>query len=89
MNTSDKPIILLPQPRTFRLQTGLLILQNGARIVCQGDAQTILPIAARLQTVVRETQNLQWQIGAGGAENAPLAQAVLTLDNASNLPAQG
>ncbi|MGQ9542316.1 MAG: glycoside hydrolase family 20 zincin-like fold domain-containing protein [Armatimonadota bacterium] len=89
MNTSDKPIILLPQPRTFRLQTGLLILQNGARIVCQGDAQTILPTAIRLQAAVRQTQNLQWEIRAGNAEHDPQAQAILTLDNTSNQPAQG
>ncbi len=89
MNTSGESIILLPQPRTFRPQTGVLNLQNGARIVCQGEPQTLLPIAIHLQTAVRETQNLHWQIGAGSAENDPLAQAVLTLDSTVNLPAQG
>lgn len=88
MNTLDRSMILLPQPRSLRQRSGALILRNGARIVCRGDALTILPIAIRLRTAVHQTQSLQWQIRAGGSGDDQ-AQAILTLDNTSNLPAQG
>lgn len=89
MSTSDRPMTLLPQPRTFRRQTGTLILQNGARIVCQGEPQTLFPIAARLQEAVWETQGMIWHLWAGKAEGDPQAQAILRLDPDANLPAQG
>ncbi len=89
MNGNDNVLVLLPQPRSLRRETGVLRLRQGARIVCQGEPQSILPIAARLQEAVWDTQGMEWHLWAGSAENDPMAQAVLTLDTFAGLPAQG
>ncbi|MDW8104334.1 MAG: glycoside hydrolase family 20 zincin-like fold domain-containing protein [Armatimonadota bacterium] len=82
-------LTLLPQPRHVRAQEGALSLRQGARIVCQGEPQALLPIASALQKAVWETQGMQWNLWAGSAEGDPLAQAVLTLDPSAGMRAQG
>lgn len=86
---SPEEVILLPRPRRFHLQRGELALRNDARIVCQGDPQKVLPIATRLQQVVRETQNLHWHLRAGNPRKELEEQVVLTLTNRGRIPAQG
>ncbi|GIV21482.1 MAG: hypothetical protein KatS3mg023_3233 [Armatimonadota bacterium] len=89
MHPTIDDFILLPQPRRVQGQGGSLALRQGARIVCQGEPQTLFPIAAKLQEAVWETQGMEWSLWAGSADGDPLAQAVLTLDTSASIPAQG
>ena len=89
MNGAESGLVLLPQPRSLRMDAGTLRLRQGARIVCHGEPQNLVPIATRLQEAVWETQGMEWSLWAGSAEGDPLAQAVLTLDASADLPPQG
>jgi len=40
---------LLPKPRQVIARAGALKLLNDMRVVCQGDAMALFPIARRLQ----------------------------------------
>ena len=82
-------LILLPMPRRMREAQGVLPVRHNARIVCQGDPQTVFPIAARLQEAVWETQGMDWNLWAGSAEGDPLAQVILSLEADASIPAQG
>ena len=86
---STNGLVLLPQPRQIKVLDGTFVLHQGARIVCQGEPQSLFPIAARLQQAVWETQGMEWNLWAGSAEGDPLAQAVLTLDASASIPPQG
>ncbi|MCS6829707.1 MAG: glycoside hydrolase family 20 zincin-like fold domain-containing protein [Armatimonadota bacterium] len=89
MSTPIDELILLPQPRRVKGQDGILTLRHGARIVCQGEPQLLLPVAAKLQEAMWETQGMEWSLWAGSAEGDSLAQAVLVLDTSAQVPTQG
>lgn len=89
INPTPKTTVFLPQPRQFQQQAGTLTLRNNRYIVCQGDPQTIYPIARRLQEAVRTMLNFQWHLRAGSPLKDPSVQAVLTLRNSKDIPPQG
>src|SRR5689334_17824419 len=84
-------MLLLPHPRRVTMQAGQLNLTAGAHIVCVGEPAALFPIALQLQQAVRETQHLEWRLGAGSATQDAHAHdlAVITLDPHQPIPAQG
>lgn len=73
------------------MRAGQLNLTAGARIVCVGEPAALFPIALQLQQAVRETQHLEWYVGAELSTQTARANdlAVITLDPRQPLQAQG
>jgi hypothetical protein len=87
--TLAQNLVLLPKPRQLFVQPGAFVLSGGARINLQGDNAVLLPLAARLQQTIWETQRLRWSLGAGDAPNDPQCRAVVSLDPKADIPGQG
>lgn len=78
--------VFLPKPRHLIARAGALELSNDLRIVCQGDATALFPIAQRLQQHAWEALGCSWGIWSGEPQSE---QVVLTLEPASGISAQG
>jgi len=81
-------LILLPGPRSVITRPGVYRLTSGLKIVCQGDAASLFPVASTLQRALWESQRVGWTLRAGCPDPTPGgARIVLTLDQ--SIPTQG
>ncbi len=81
-------MILLPKPRSVIHRPGAFRLTSGSKIVCQGDAASLSPVASTLQRALRESQRVGWTLRAGGADASPVGARIgLTPDQ--SIPIQG
>ena len=62
---SIEDLILLPKPRSVVARTGAYRLTGGSKIVCQGEPESLFPIAHRLQLALWENQRIGWTLRAG------------------------
>ncbi|MEJ7814326.1 MAG: hypothetical protein WKF53_04020, partial [Rubrobacter sp.] len=66
---SIEDLILLPKPRSVVARSGAYGLTGGSKIVCQGDPESLFPIARRLQRALLESQRIGWVLRAGDPGN--------------------
>lgn len=81
-------LILLPSPRSLIARPDTCELAGGSKIVCQGDAASLFPVARRLQRALWENQRVGWTLRAGGVDASP-GGARITLSPDQRIPAQG
>ncbi|MBA2534264.1 MAG: family 20 glycosylhydrolase [Rubrobacter sp.] len=81
-------LILLPKPRSVVARPYTYDLAGGSKIVCQGDAASLFPVASTLQRALRESQQVGWTLRAGGADASP-GGARITLSPDRGIPTQG
>jgi hexosaminidase len=84
---SLEDVVLLPKPRSVTGGSGALKLSGGRRIVCGGDTGALFPIARRLQDTLRETQRVDWSLGAGAPDSR--TGALIRLGPDAGIPEQG
>jgi len=66
---SIEDLILLPKPRSVVARSGAYRLTGGSKIICQGDPESLFPIARRLQRALLESQRISWVLRAGDPGN--------------------
>ena len=62
---SIEDLILLPKPRSVVARSGAYRLTGGSKITCQGDPESLFPVARRLQQALLESQRIGWALRAG------------------------
>ncbi|MDQ3436203.1 MAG: beta-N-acetylhexosaminidase, partial [Actinomycetota bacterium] len=66
---SIEDLILLPKPRSVVARSSAYRLTGGSKIICQGDPESLFPIARRLQRALLESQRISWVLRAGDPGN--------------------
>jgi hypothetical protein len=87
---SIEDLILLPKPRSVFARSGAYRLTGGSKIICQGDPESLFPIACRLQSALWENQRIGWVLRAGDPGNDDSRDGTtITLAPDTGIPAQG
>jgi hexosaminidase len=86
---SIEDLILLPKPRSVIAGPGAYGLAGGSKITCQGETESLFPIARRLQLALRENQDVGWTLRAGDPGLYGSGGARITLAPDQGIPAQG
>src|SRR5918999_1041104 len=87
---SIEDLILLPKPRSVVARTGAYRLTGGSKIVCQGEPESLIPIAHRLQRALWENQRIGWTLRAGDPGIYGIRSGTtITLAAEGGIPVQG
>ena len=87
---SIEDLILLPKPRAVIARSGTYRLTGGSNIICQGDLESLFPIARRLQRALWENQRIGWALRAGDPGNdGSKGNTRIMLTPEQGIPAQG
>jgi hexosaminidase len=87
---SIEDLILLPKPRSVVARSGAYRLTGGSKIICQGDPESLFPVARRLQQALLESQRIGWALRAGDPGiYGSRGGTSITLAPEQGIPAQG
>jgi hypothetical protein len=87
---SIEDLILLPKPRWVVARSGAYRLTGGSKIICQGDPESLFPVARRLQRALLESQRIGWALRAEDPGNyGSRGGTTIMLAPEQGIPAQG
>lgn len=89
MSISIEELVLLPIPQKMDSGDGEFLFGCDGVIVCEGEGQTLLPVADIIRDAVCDTQHVHMDIRAGKAGQYKKCRIRISLDESKGIAAEG